>query len=76
METNDENKYELIDGIVLMSPRPNIKHQEVMGNLYLEIGNILKGKHCKVFAEIELEYEDNVISEEIFSLVRHLKIAV
>jgi len=65
METNDENKYELIDGIVLMSHRPNIKHQEVMGNLYLEIGNFLKGKHCKVFTEIELEYEDNVLIPDI-----------
>ena len=39
METTDENNYELIDGIVFMSPRPSAKHQGVMGNLYLEIGN-------------------------------------
>lgn len=65
MKTNDEKKYELIDGNVLMSPRPNIKHQHVMGNLYLEIGNFLKGKLCKVFTEIELEYESNVLIPDI-----------
>lgn len=65
LKTNDENKYELIDGIVLMSPRPNIKHQHVMGNLYLEIGNFLKGIQCNAFTEIELEYEGNVIIPDI-----------
>lgn len=65
MKTNDENKYELIDGIVLMSPRPNMKHQEVMSNLHYELRNLLKGKHCKVFTEVELEYNDNVLIPDI-----------
>ncbi len=65
METKDENNYELIDGIVFMSPRPSAKHQGVMGNLYLEIGNFLKGKPCRVFTEIELEYKDNVLIPDI-----------
>ena len=65
LKTKDENKYELIDGIVLMSPRPNIKHQEIMGNLFLLIGNFLKNKQCKIFTEIELEFNDNVIIPDI-----------
>lgn len=65
IKTNDENTYELIDGIVSMSPRPNIKHQEIMGNLYLEIGNFFKGKNCKVFTEIEVQFEDNVLIPDI-----------
>ena len=36
IETKNEIIYELIDGIVLMSPRPNYRHQEIMGNLYLK----------------------------------------
>ncbi|MGD9567922.1 MAG: Uma2 family endonuclease [Sedimentibacter sp.] len=65
MKTNDEKKYELIDGIVLMSPRPSIKHQEVMSNLQYLLRNCLKDKPCKVFTEIELEYEDNVLIPDI-----------
>lgn len=65
LETKDEIKYELIDGIVLMSPRPNIKHQEIMGNLFLLLGNFLKKKQCKIFTEIELEFNDNVIIPDI-----------
>ncbi len=65
LETKDENKYELIDGIVLMSPRPNIKHQEIMGNLHYELRNFLKGKPCKVFTEIELQFENNVLIPDI-----------
>lgn len=61
----DNIKYELIDNILFMSPRPNYKHQEIMGNLYLEIGNYLKGKPCKVFTEAELQLDDNVIIPDI-----------
>ena len=65
IETKNEIIYELIDGIVLMSPRPNYRHQEIMGNLYLEIGNYLKGKSCKIFTEAELEFDGNVIIPDI-----------
>lgn len=61
----DNIKYELIDNILFMSPRPNYKHQEIMGNLYLEIGNYLKVKPCKVFTEAELQLDDNVIIPDI-----------
>lgn len=65
LEAKNENKYELIDGIVLMSPRPNYKHQEIMGNLYLEIGNYLKDNPCKVFTEAEIELNEDVIIPDI-----------
>lgn len=65
LENKDENIYELIDGIVLMSPRPNIKHQEIMSNIHYELRNFLKGKPCKVFTEIELQFENNVLIPDI-----------
>lgn len=65
LEVKDEMKYELIDGIVLMSPRPNYKHQEVMGNLFLQLGNYFKMKHCKVFTEVELEFNNDVLIPDL-----------
>jgi len=65
LETRDEKKYELIDGIVLMSPRPNYRHQEIMSRLNIEIGTYLKGKNCKVFTEAEIELNDNVLIPDI-----------
>ena len=65
LKNDDEKRYELIDGIVLMSPRPNIKHQEIMSNLHFELRIFLKGKPCKVFTEIELQLEDNILIPDI-----------
>lgn len=65
LEVKDEIKYELIDGIVLMSPRPSYKHQEIMSRLNLEIGSYLKGKSCKVFTEAELEFNNDVLIPDI-----------
>ena len=61
LKNDDENIYELIDGIVLMSPRPNIKHQGVMSNLHFELRTCLRGKSCRVFTEIELQFEENIL---------------
>ena len=65
LEVKDEIKYELIDGIVLMSPRPNYKQQEVMSRLNLELSIYLEGKPCKVFTESELEFNNDVLIPDI-----------
>lgn len=41
---------ELISGkVVRMSPAPNLYHQKVSGNMFVQISNYLKGKQCQVF---------------------------
>lgn len=65
LETKDEKKYELIDGIVLMTPRPDYKHQEIMGSLFLRLANHFNKKPCKVFTEVEVEFNDNVLVPDI-----------
>ncbi|WP_428909940.1 Uma2 family endonuclease [Niallia sp. Krafla_26] len=44
-----ENRLEFIDGVIYMSPSPNIKHQEISSYLHAQLYNFLKGSKCKVF---------------------------
>lgn len=46
----DDVRYELIDGdAYLMAPAPDLAHQEVAGEIYLQARLALKGKPCRVF---------------------------
>ncbi|MBK6998464.1 MAG: Uma2 family endonuclease [Rhodoferax sp.] len=46
----DGVRYELIDGIAYaMSPAPTRRHQEVVGELYRQIANTLKGSACQPY---------------------------
>ncbi len=43
-------RYELIDGVAyLMSPAPSRVHQEVVGEIFRQIGNALDGKPCRAY---------------------------
>lgn len=53
MKKDEHTTYELIDGIVMMSPRPAAKHQTVSGNLYAELRTALRQKNCSVIQEID-----------------------
>ena len=46
---DDDNRYELIDGVVYMMSAPSQAHQETIGELFRQLANFLKGKPCKVF---------------------------
>jgi len=46
----DTERWELIDGHAWsLSPAPLPRHQDLLGKLYLEFGNFLRDKECKVF---------------------------
>lgn len=50
MKFEFDEMVELIKGkIFRMSPAPKSYHQEILGNLYLKIGNFLYNQQCKVF---------------------------
>jgi len=47
---DDSERWEIIDGIpYAMSPAPLVTHQTVIGNLYYQFADFLKGKPCKVY---------------------------
>jgi len=46
---DDENRYELIDGVAYMMSAPSTAHQSILGEFYRQLANFLVGKSCKVF---------------------------
>ena len=68
MNWDDENRYELLDGIVYdFAPAPNIKHQSLVSNLFGKIYSLLQGKKCLPFVsptDVVLS-EDTVVQPDI-----------
>lgn len=46
----ENERWEIIDGTAYYQATPSSAHQTISGNLYLIIGNYLKGKPCRLFA--------------------------
>lgn len=44
LKTPDDERYELIEGDLLMTPSPVTKHQRILGNLYFEMKISLRDK--------------------------------
>lgn len=73
--TWDENeRWEIIDGVPYMQAAPSRVHQEISGELYLQFGTYLKGKPCKVYhapfcVRLDIEKNDtdvkNVVEPDI-----------
>lgn len=52
--------------IILMSPRPSVNHNQLIGNIYHIFRSYLKGKACKAFTDgvdVFLTDKDNVIPD-------------
>ena len=80
-EFKDDIRREVIDGVIyLMPPAPTPYHQVVIGNLYLIIGNHLKGHKCKVYLapfDIRLDYDkedSTILQPDLFILCDKTKI--
>ncbi len=49
LKFDDDKRYELIDGILYMMASPKVSHQELVGEIYFQLKQYLKGKKCRVF---------------------------
>jgi len=45
----EDTRYELIDGVAYAMAGPNRRHQEIVGNLFLQLANALEGHPCRVY---------------------------
>ena len=50
LEWDEKERVELIDGAPLMMAPPSRKHQEISGEIYRQLANLLRGKGCRVYA--------------------------
>ena len=46
---NNPERIELYEGTMIMMAQPSRRHQEIVGELYRQIANFLKGKSCKAY---------------------------
>ena len=49
LEWDEDIRYELYSGIPMALASPTDIHQSILGELYLQLGNYLKGKKCKAY---------------------------
>src|SRR5438309_559029 len=70
---DDDRRYELIEGMVHdMTPAPYTKHQRILINLSLIIGNYLKGKSSQMFVapfDVRLP-TDSAADDKIYDVVQ------
>ena len=68
----DDERYEIIDGIVYAMNAPLRVHQEILLEMARQFANYLKGKPCKVYiAPFDVRFTDRAKNEdEIFDVVQ------
>jgi len=77
---DDDNRWELIDGVPYLMSAPTRRHQELLSNLFLPIGTFLKGKPCKVYVapfDVRLNFDtldDTVVQPDILVICDHSKL--
>ena len=80
MEWDDDVRRELIDGVPYLMAGPNRKHQGILGNLYLQFGNFLEGKPCKIYfsgLDVRLNadtLDDTVVQPDLVIVCDHSKL--
>ena len=48
-EWDDDERWELIDGVPYAMSAPNRRHQEISGELFMQLREYLTGRSCKVY---------------------------
>lgn len=65
--TDDYNRQEKLNGVVvMMSPRPAMRHINIAGNIYRIFSTFLRGKRCKAYPDgtpIHLDDDNTVIPD-------------
>ena len=76
---DDDNRYELIDGIAYMMASPSSAHQRISSELHGRLWQFLRGRTCEVFATLDVRlnadsYDDTVVQPDILVVCDKSKI--
>ena len=77
---DDDIRWELIDGVPYLMSGPNRQHQQLSGNIFLQLATQLKGKTCEVYyspLDVRLNYDtlDNtVVQPDLLIVCDHSKL--
>jgi Uma2 family endonuclease len=77
---DDNERWELIDGVPFAMTAPTRSHQTVSGNLYLQLAGFLKGKSCNVYHapfDVRLNTDtddDTVVQPDLLVVCDHSKL--
>ena len=57
--------YELLDGVVMMSPSPSREHQEISSNLHFSLRAQLKDTKCRALYEMDIKFNNNIYKPDM-----------
>ena len=64
MEKDERFTYELIDGVVMMSPSPGREHQSISGKMYIALHTALNQTDCQPLYEYDITAGDNTFKPD------------
>ena len=65
MDKDERLTYELIDGVVMMSPSPSREHQTIAGKMFLTLGDQLRSSPCEPLYELDIQYNGNIFKPDL-----------
>ena len=77
MTWDDDNRWELIEGVPYLMSAPNRRHQEILGDLFFLFRTFLKDKQCKVyFAPFDVRlnaetFDNTVVQPDLIIICDH-----
>ena len=65
MEKDDQFNYELIDGIVMMSPSPSKAHQRIANRVNYMLLKAFETSDCEPLYELDIKLDDTILKPDL-----------